>query len=177
MSGGTERGRRGKGTAKTRPAVPVTAAAVDSLGGCDHVDAVAVDLPPGTTAVEFTHTVLAATPEWVHRLLTARDTLMSPFGLHTQQRVAPKDIRVVPGARLGPFRVLTVSDAEVLAGDDDKHLSFRTSFAVREGANGTEGVCTTAVRFTMAFGRAYFTAIQPFHNLIIPRLVARAARA
>ncbi|MET8247817.1 DUF2867 domain-containing protein [Streptomyces sp. NPDC005202] len=170
MSGAT--GRR----VRAKAAAPVTAAAVDSLGGCDHVDAVAIDLPPGTTAVEFTHTVLAATPEWVHCLLTTRDTLMSPFGLHTQQRVAPQDIRVVPGAKLGPFRILTVSDEEVLAGDDDKHLCFRTSFAVREGVRGTEGVCTTVVRFTRAYGRAYFKAIQPFHNLIIPRVVARAVR-
>ncbi|MFD9467181.1 DUF2867 domain-containing protein [Streptomyces sp. NPDC060027] len=162
------------GTRVRRSVAPVVDAAVASLGGCDHVDAVAVDLAPGTSAVDFTRTVLAGTPDWVHELLTVRDKLMSPFGLHVQKRVAPEDIRVVPGARLGPFRILTVSDDEVLAGDNDKHLDFRTSFAVREGAAGLEGVCTTAVRYHRRAGHLYFKIIQPFHNLIIPRVVARA---
>ncbi|MGW1070593.1 DUF2867 domain-containing protein [Streptomyces aureus] len=162
------------GTRVRRSVEPVVDAAVDSLGGCDHVDAVAVDLAPGTSAPDFARTVLAGTPEWVHGMLTVRDKLMSPFGLHVQKRVAPEEIRVEPGARLGPFRVLTVSDDEVLAGDDDKHLDFRTSFAVREGAAGLEGVCTTVVRYHRRAGHLYFKVIQPFHNLIIPRVVARA---
>ncbi|MFE2714959.1 DUF2867 domain-containing protein [Streptomyces mirabilis] len=157
-----------------RNVAPVADAAVASLGGCDHVDAVAVDLAPGTSAVDFTRTVLAGTPEWVHGLLTLRDKLMAPFGLQVQERVARDEIRVEPGTRLGPFRILTVSDGEVLAGDNDKHLDFRTSFAVREGAAGLEGVCTTVVRYHRRAGHLYFKAIQPFHNLIIPRIVARA---
>ncbi|MEU0436411.1 DUF2867 domain-containing protein [Streptomyces sp. NPDC006290] len=162
------------GTRVRRSVAPVVDAAVASLGGCDHVDAVAVDLAPGTSAADFARTVLAGTPEWVHGLLTVRDKLMSPFGLHVQKRVAPDEIRVEPGARLGPFRVLTVSDDEVLAGDNDKHLDFRTSVAVREGAAGLEGVCTTVVRYHRRAGHLYFRVIQPFHNLILPRVVARA---
>ncbi|MFF2364568.1 DUF2867 domain-containing protein [Streptomyces sp. NPDC058122] len=133
-----------------------------------------MDLAPGTSAPDFARMVLAGTPSWVHGVLTVRDKLMSPFGLHVQQRVGPEEIRVEPGARLGPFRVLTVPDDEVLAGDDDKHLDFRTSFAVREGAVGLEGVCTTVVRYHRRAGHLYFKAIQPFHNLIIPRVVAGA---
>ncbi|MFD5813351.1 DUF2867 domain-containing protein [Streptomyces sp. NPDC127038] len=162
------------GTRVRRSVAPVVDAAVASLGGCDHVDAVAVDLAPGTSAPDFARTVLAGTPDWVHGLLTVRDKLMAPFGLHVQKRIAPGEIRVEPGARLGPFRVLTVSDDEVLAGDDDKHLDFRTSFAVREGATGPEGVCTTVVRYHRRAGHLYFKAIQPFHNLVVPRVVARA---
>ncbi|WP_339134784.1 DUF2867 domain-containing protein [Streptomyces sp. f51] len=157
-----------------RRAAPVVDAAVASLGGCDHVDAVAVDLAPGTSAADFARTVLTATPGWVHGLLALRDKLMSPFGLHVQKRVDPHEIRVQPGVRLGPFLVLTVCDDEVLAGDNDKHLDFRTSFAVREGAAGLEGVCTTVVRYHRRAGHLYFKAIQPFPNLIIPRIVARA---
>ncbi|MFI0965808.1 DUF2867 domain-containing protein [Streptomyces sp. NPDC021080] len=164
----------GSGARVRRGAAPVKDAAVASLGGCDHADAVAVDLAPGTTAVDFARTVLAGTPGWVHGLLSVRDKLMAPFGLHVQERVARDEIRIEPGTRLGPFRVLTVSEDEVLVGDDDKHLDFRTSFAVREGAAGLEGVCTTVVLYHRRAGNVYFKAIQPFHNLIIPRVVARA---
>ncbi|MBB5925588.1 DUF2867 domain-containing protein [Streptomyces echinatus] len=161
-----------------RHAPPVLGAAVADLGGHDHADAVAVDLPAGTDAVEFTRLVFTGTPEWVHRLLTLRDRVMAPFGLRTQQRVPAADIRVEPGLRMGPFRLLSVTGAEVLCGDDDKHLDFRTSFAVRPVPSGTglEGVCTTVVRFHRPAGRLYFRAIEPFHHLIVPRVVGRAVR-
>ncbi|GAA1906541.1 DUF2867 domain-containing protein [Streptantibioticus ferralitis] len=140
---------------------------------------VAVDLPAGTSAVAFTHMVLAGTPEWVHGLLTLRDKLMAPFGLQRQERVAVRDIGVEPGRKLGPIRLLAVAEDEVLGGDDDKHLDFRTSFAVRPSASGAglEGVCTSVVRFRRPAGRLYFKAIKPLHNLIMPRLVAGAVRS
>ncbi|MEV8534002.1 DUF2867 domain-containing protein [Streptomyces sp. NPDC051211] len=148
-----------------------------SLGGYDHVDAVAVDIPAGTSAAEFAHRVLAATPEWVHRLLDLRDKITAPFGLHSQERVAVPDIRIEPGRKLGPILVRSVSEEEVLGGEDDKHLDFRASFAVRPSASGgLEGVFTTVIRFHNLAGRLYFKAIQPFHNLIIPRLVAGGIR-
>ncbi|PKV82975.1 DUF2867 domain-containing protein [Streptomyces sp. TLI_146] len=149
------------------------ASAVASLGGYDHVDAVAVDIPEGTSAPEFAHQVLAATPEWVHRLLDIRDKITAPFGLHTQTRVAVPDIRIEPGRKLGPILVRTVSEEEVLGGEDDKHLGFRASFAVRPTpTGGLEGVFTTVIRYHNQAGHLYFKAIQPLHNLIIPRLVA-----
>ncbi|MCX5059741.1 DUF2867 domain-containing protein [Streptomyces sp. NBC_00201] len=161
-----------------RHAEPVLDGAVADLGGCDHADAVAVDLPAGTDAAEFTRLVFTGTPEWVHQLLTLRDKAMAPFGLQTQQRVPAADIRVEPGLRMGPFRLLKVTAEEVLCGDDDKHLDFRTSFAVRpvSAGAGLEGVCTTAVRFHRPAGRLYFRAIQPFHHLIVPHVVGRAVR-
>jgi EmrB/QacA subfamily drug resistance transporter len=176
----TVRADRGDATGhvKVRKHVqPVLDSALESLGRCDHADAVAVDLPAGTSAVEFTRIVFTGTPPWVLRLLTMRDKAMAPFGLQTQERVAVADIRVEPGLKMGPFRLLTVTDDEVLCGDNDKHLNFRTSFAVRPSAAGTglEGVCTTAVRFHRPAGRLYFKAILPFHHLIVPRIVARAA--
>ncbi|MFI6654967.1 DUF2867 domain-containing protein [Streptomyces sp. NPDC050523] len=162
-----------------RHAEPVLDRAVADLGGYDHADAVAVDLPAGTDAVEFTRLVFTGTPEWVHRLLGVRDKAMAPFGLQTQERVPAAEIRVEPGLKMGPFRLLTVSEAEVLCGDDDKHLDFRTSFAVRPVSAGTglEGVCTTVVRFHRPAGRLYFKAIEPFHHLIVPHVVGRAVRS
>jgi hypothetical protein len=165
-------------TGVRRHAEPVLDGAVADLGGYDHADAVAVDLPAGTDAVEFTRLVFTGTPEWVHRLLTVRDKAMAPFGLQRQERVPTADIRVEPGLKMGPFRLLTVTGTEVLCGDDDKHLDFRTSFAVRPICAGTglEGVCTTVVRFHRRVGRLYFRAIEPFHRVIVPHVVGKAVR-
>ncbi|MFD3939871.1 DUF2867 domain-containing protein [Streptomyces sp. NPDC058611] len=158
---------------------PVLDAARAGLGSVDHVDAVAVDLPAGTSAVDFARLVLAGGPRWIGRLTALRDRLAAPFGLHVQERDRPhRDIRLKPGLKIGPMRVLVVADDEVLCGDDDKHLDFRASFAVRPttGPTGTEGVLTTAVRFNRPAGRLYFRAIEPFHHLIVARLVAHAGR-
>lgn len=161
-----------------RNAPPVLDAARAGLGSVDHVDAVAVDLPPGTPA-DFARLVLAGSPRWIRRLTALRDRLAGAFGLHVRERDRPhREVRLEPGLRIGPMRVLAVADHEVLCGDDDKHLDFRASFAVRPaaGPTGTEGVLTTAVRFNRPAGRLYFRAIEPFHHLIVARLVARAGR-
>ncbi|MFI6873066.1 DUF2867 domain-containing protein [Streptomyces sp. NPDC050400] len=156
---------------------PVIAAAVASLGGYDHVDAVAVQLPGDVDAVEFARRVFTGTPGWVHGLLRARDRLVAPFGLQVQERgPSATAVDVVVGRKVGPFRVLAVSPDEVLCGDDDRHLDFRTSFAVRrsEGGRGAVGVCTTVVRFHGTAGYLYLRAIQPFHRLIVPRALRAA---
>ncbi|MDH6218908.1 DUF2867 domain-containing protein [Streptomyces pseudovenezuelae] len=161
-----------------RHAPPVLGAAVADLGRYDHVDAVSVDLPAGTDAVGFTRLVLTSTPRWASRLLAVRDRAVAPFGLKTRERVRSADVRIEPGRKVGPFRLLTVAADEVLCGDDDKHLAFRVSFALRPVSYGTglEGVCTTVVRFERPVGRLYFRAIEPFHHLIVRAMVGRAVR-
>ncbi|MFE3766796.1 DUF2867 domain-containing protein [Streptomyces sp. NPDC059104] len=160
-----------------RNSLPVVQAAGASLGSYDHVDAVAVDLPPGTNAEGFTRLLLSKHPRWTGRLMAVRDRLVAPFGLRVQERTAAQDTRIEPGVRRGPFTVLEVREDEILCGDDDKHLAFRASFAVRPKADGPglEGVCTTVVRFNRPVGRLYFRLIEPFHHLIVASMLARAA--
>ncbi|MFF2651028.1 DUF2867 domain-containing protein [Streptomyces sp. NPDC058045] len=151
---------------------PEPADAVLVLGGCDHIDAVAVDVAPGTTAIGFITAMLSSPPRWLRALLAVRDTLVSPFGLKGTET---KETRIEQGAQVGPLHMFTVSDEQVVAGKDDKHLSYRTTFVVREGVNGPEGVCTTVVLYHRTAGRIYFTAIKPFHVAIMIGLVRRAA--
>ncbi|MFJ4787334.1 DUF2867 domain-containing protein [Streptomyces sp. NPDC088794] len=161
-----------------RHAPPVLGASIADLGRYDHVDAVSVDLPVGIDAVEFTRLVLTGTPKWANRLMDLRDRVVAPFGLKTRAHVRAADVRIEPGRRVGPFRLLTVAADEVLCGEDDKHLAFRVSFALRPVSCGTglEGVCTTVVRFERPVGRRYFRAIEPFHHLIVHAMVGRAGR-
>lgn len=89
-----------------RNVAPVVKAAGASLGSYDHVDAVAVDLPPGTNAEGFVRLVMSGRPRWTGRLMAVRDVLVAPFGLRVQERGRTEDIRIEPGVRRGPFRVL-----------------------------------------------------------------------
>jgi len=171
-------------TGVRRNADPIVAAAFASLAVCraDHVDAVAVDLPTGTTAVEFTRAAVVSRPNWIDRLLGLRDAIVAPLGLRTQVRVAPDQvapdqIEIITNRRFGPFKVLSVAEDEVLVGDDDKHLRFRTSFAVRGRDEETEGIFTTIVVHKNFAGRVYFALIKPFHNIVVASVVRRAALA
>ncbi|WP_189129371.1 DUF2867 domain-containing protein [Wenjunlia tyrosinilytica] len=151
---------------------PVTADTVLTLGGCDHIDAVAVDVVPGTNAIDFTAAMLGSPPRWLRGLLCVRDTLVAPFGLKGS---TAGEVRIEEGRQVGPLHLYSVSQKQVVAGKDDKHLSYRTTFVVREGADGPEGVCTTVVRYHRTAGRVYFRVIEPFHNVIMLGLVRRAA--
>lgn len=157
---------------------PLSGACLASLAlrQADHVDAVAVPLASGTTALQFVRAALLTTPDWIRTLMNIRDAVVRPFGLRASaQKESSREITV--GRRLGPFNVLAMTDDEVLLGDDDKHLRFRTSFAVRIRASETEGVCTTVVAYNNVVGRVYFALVRPFHNLIVSALVGQAARA
>lgn len=158
-----------------RNVAPVVMAARASLGSYDHVDAVAVDLPAGTDVEGFLRLLMSGRPRWMGRLMAVRDALVAPFGLRVQERGRVEDTRIEPGARKGPFLVLEVREDEVLCGDDDKHLNFRASFAVRPKADGSglEGVCTTVVRFNRPIGRVYFRLIEPFHHLVVASLLGQ----
>ncbi|MBT2471618.1 DUF2867 domain-containing protein [Streptomyces sp. ISL-66] len=137
------------------------------------MDAVAVDVAPGTSAVEFTRVIFTGSPLWMGRLMALRDKLVAPFGLQVKERGKAAATRIEPGVKRGPFRILSVTEDEVLCGDDDKHLDFRVSFAVRPKTDGpgSEGVCTTVVRFNRPIGRLYFRTIEPFHHLIVATLL------
>ncbi len=152
-------------------------AAGASLVSYDHVDAVAVDLPPGTNAEGFTRLLLSSPPRWTGRLMAVRDRLVAPFGLRVRERTAAQDIRIEPGVRKGPFTVLEVREDEILCGDDDKHLSFRASFAVRPGPDGSgpEGVCTTGRPFQQAGRPPLLQAHRALPPPLIASLLARAA--
>lgn len=141
-------------------------------GRPDSADAYALELPPGAPAPAdaLTCALLGQGPAWVRRLLRLRDALVRPFGLRTfpARPLAPV-LPLRPGASLGLFRVFSVTPAEVVLGQDDRHLDFRVSVRVEPGAG--RAVVTTAVRCHNAAGRLYFALIRPFHRRIVPALL------
>jgi hypothetical protein len=67
--------------------------------------------------------------------------------------------------------VISEADDEVVLGFDDKHLDFRIVVAVAGGF----ATVTTIVRWHNAWGRAYLTAIMPFHRAIAARMIEGVA--
>lgn len=64
-------------------------------------------------------------PPWVDALARLRNRIVGVFGLKTTggipKRAAPP---YLPGQTLGFFRIMQISDREVLLGEEDRHLDF-----------------------------------------------------
>ncbi len=121
--------------------------------------------------------VFAATPAWIVALLRLRNTLVRPFGLKTAPPGPPTPAlpALQPGTVIGLFRVFARSDSEIILGDNDRHLDFRVGILRRVDGDQVMVTVSTVVCFHNWLGRLYFVPVRPFHRLIVPALMRRAA--
>ncbi len=110
-------------------------------------------------------------------LLKARDVLVGGFGLKTvKQKSLAAEYEV---SRIAIFRIYSISQAEILLGEDDKHLDFRVSVLCSD-QQSLEGdlhvTLSTVVHFHNFYGRLYFFVIAPFHRFLVQFGLRRAAR-
>ncbi|MCW0236072.1 MAG: DUF2867 domain-containing protein [Ferrovibrio sp.] len=146
----------------------VTNAATDpafiaSLPGCDFADAFSVTVPRrDLDAREVSAMFFSTPPAWAGALMDMRNAIMGRLGYK-----APK-------IRKG-FPVLRESATEVVSGLDDGHLDFRALTRIEAVDDGSRITLTTAVATHNWIGRAYLTAIMPFHKLIVRSMVRQLA--
>ena len=108
-------------------------------------------------AIEATRLAFSRHPPWVRTLMGLRNRLGRLVGLK-------------PAPASG-FPVIRQSADEVVLGFDDRHLDFRVVVAIAGGF----ATVTTLVRWHNAWGRAYLTAIMPFHRAIAARMISGSA--
>ena len=120
--------------------------------------AVASDLSPRAAAE-----IIVDFPGWAKALLQVRRVVTAPFGL-SQDGPEAED-------KLGPFPVEHENAREIVAGFDDKHLNFRVSVI----SDGGMVYLATWVDPHNVGGRAYLSAIMPFHIAIARNALARVA--
>lgn len=135
----------------------------------DFADAFALRLAPRATrdvAVWQAALLAAGSPPWLDALVRVRMLLARAMRLDTAEWQ--------PGT--SPFVVLRQDDGLVVSGADDRHLDFRAVLHVQERAGEpAELVLVTVVQRHNAAGRAYFAVVRPFHRLVVPALLRRAA--
>lgn len=69
------------------------------------------------------------------------------------------------GSKLMSFTVLTRNENEIVMGEDDKHLKFRTSvFVDREKS---KVYLTTIVKFNNWLGKFYFIPVKLIHKILV----------
>jgi hypothetical protein len=138
----------------------------------DHADAFrgTVDATRFPDVDSVARAFVAMSPRWVAILMRLRDSAVGIFGLKRSVDAppsAPEGKHLAPGDLLGFFRVMERNDAEIVVGEDDRHLDFRVSFL----HEGSSVVVTTVVKFHNAWGRMYFLPVAPFHRLIVPAML------
>jgi hypothetical protein len=111
-------------------------------------------------------------PRWVEALLDLRNTIVAPLGLKTSGKGEPNT-----GGMVGIFPVLNETPERLVAGFDDHHLDFRVVVDVVPANGGRDVTATTLVLTHNRLGRAYLTAITPFHRLIVKTLLRQVRLA
>ena len=138
-------------------------------------DAFAIRLPAGTSGNPdlLARFILSHQPSWIGWLTNVRDAVVACFGLKTAKHLASL------ANRIGPFKVYSTNQAEIVLGEDDKHLDFRISILC-SGEAEPEGsrqlVFSTVVQCHNRLGRVYLFMIAPFHRLVVKASLLRAAR-
>lgn len=144
----------------------------------DFLDGQAVPLPhPAPDAAGLAIATFFAVPGWVLALLRLRDHLVTPFGLKTGEGEGfpiPTRDEINQLTYSGIFAVHSASDTEVTFGADDRHLDFRVS-VIKSEADDLVAISTWVHPHNL-FGRAYLTAVYPFHRIIVRRSLAGASR-
>jgi len=132
------------------------------LAGAQFVDAYSVIVPGGVANAKAAATAMVErSARWVRGLMAARNAMVKPFGL----KVDDKENDGME--RIGFFPVVSETPSRIVFGLEDKHLDFRGVVSVADSDGGSQATVTTLVLLHNIFGRAYLTAILPFHKMIV----------
>lgn len=157
---------------------PTDSALASLYSGAHLLDAYAIALPADATddIDALTRAVLAQPAGWIRALMRVRDAVMRVVGVKSSREIAAAD-RARGGEQIGFFPVRSRAGGELVVGEDDRHLDFRSSIMVRGAAagEGRELIATTVVHCHNRLGRFYLTVIAPFHRAIVRANLNRAA--
>lgn len=98
-------------------------------------------------------------------LMRIRDNIVKIFGL-TVIKEAPNEQSYYPvGSKLINFEVLARNENEIVMGENDKHLIFKTSVLIDK--EKSKIYLTTIVKFNNWGGKLYFIPVKPIHKFLI----------
>jgi hypothetical protein len=116
--------------------------------------------------------MFSRSPRWIEALVDLRNMIVVPFGLKASGEGEPN-----VGGMIGLFPVLNETPERLVAGFNDHHLDFRVVVDVAPATRGRDVTATTLVLTHNWLGRAYLTAIIPFHRLIAKTLLRQVCLA
>jgi hypothetical protein len=140
---------------------PRNSAILDGFANADYCDSYRITRPTHKSIEQITNEIFRL-PNWVVFLMKIRDSVAGKFGLKTE-----KDADESKGAPF--FPLISRNENEIVMGENDKHLNFRTSVLVDR--ENSFVYLTTALRYNAFLGKAYFLPVKPFHKIIVKSLM------
>lgn len=129
-------------------------------------------------AVEIFTAIFAHHPLWMKMALIVRNRLASFCGLDapTAREILHPEFkrRYVVGDKIGVWPIFSVSETELVAGRDNKHLDFRLSVLRVADGETASVVVSTICTVHNTFGKVYLFFVTPFHKWGVRRLITSA---
>lgn len=130
------------------------------------------------SVVDIFLAIFAHHPMWMKILLIVRNRIASFCGLDapTASEILNLEIRSRYGVgdKIGVWPIFSLTETELVAGRDNKHLDFRLSVLRMTGSETPSVVVSTICTVHNAFGKLYLFFIVPFHKWGLRRLIANA---
>ncbi len=120
-------------------------------------------------------------PAWVKTILLARNRLAAACGLDVPEASDIKNPTLKSsyhvGDVIGPWPIFSLTDDELVAGRNNKHLDFRLSLLREERDGQAHVIVSTLCDVHNLAGKIYLFFIIPFHKWGVKFIMARAVRA
>ena len=152
----------------------------DALPRIDHLDCYRIAIARDEQSLVSLYAgTFGHMPSAFKQLLVLRSVIVKPFGIagvsfRDLANPIDPDRTYAIGDKIGRWTLFEQSDDELITGADDRHLDFRVSVL---RTPDRRVVLSTAVMPHNAFGRAYVTAILPFHRFGVASLLRNASAA
>jgi len=144
-------------------------------------DAYRAPLSRDATIVDVFHGIFAHTPQWMRRMLIARNRIAALCGLAVPDDADILEYRArdsyAVGDRIGPWPIFSLNERELVAGRNNRHMDFRLSLMKVEDGDGTGVVVSTICDVHNLFGKIYMLVIAPLHRYGVQKLLRNAILA
>ena len=115
---------------------------------------------------------------WIKIILVVRNRIAALGGLEapTLSEIMNPQFKssYKVGDKIGPWPIFALSESELIAGRDNKHLDFRLSVLRLTDEKGVSAIVSTVCVVHSRFGKVYLFFIAPFHRWGLRRLMASA---
>lgn len=131
--------------------------------------------------VEIFAAIFGHHPPWMKAILIVRNRIASWCGLEVPAASEIINVKIKSsyrvGEKIGVWPIYSLSETELVAGHDDKHLDFRLS-VLKVGDDGAESVIVSTIcTVHNTYGKIYLFFIVPFHKWGVQRLLSNAVKA
>ncbi len=154
--------------------LPAASAGKNYITSVNYQDSYKIKLHHTAMPIEKIYlNIFAHSPQWINTLLALRNKIVGVFGLDTYKdpgEFTLQNLKV--GEKTGLFKIYSMEEHEIIAGEDDKHLNFRVSVLKQDD----ELFISTLVHYNNHFGKLYMAIIRPFHRAITKAILRNASK-